>query len=246
VSVAFTDEAVATAFAGSAVPEQLSHSSFLRESCGRLASRLWRVDTYFGNNRRGPSAISLQRRVGRNRGSGWLADRVDRDAQGVSISRELAAISRWCSRERPERRSYDRRGGADEGARHTERPEQRKWRTRRIVLRLGGRDRQSGEPGSERARDCNLADTHEAPRGSGPRARVSGTRSARKAYLVSRAWASAGGLEVTRALLGRGDMVVQGRLLMTMIETAVENAPQLDQILPAVRDLDEMWPRSAA
>jgi hypothetical protein len=41
-------------------------------------------------------------------------------------------------------------------------------------------------------------------------------------------------------------MVVQGRLLMTMIETAVENAPQLDQILPAVRDLDEMWPRSAA
>jgi hypothetical protein len=33
---------------------------------------------------------------------------------------------------------------------------------------------------------------------------------------------------------------------MTMIETAVENAPQLDQILPAVRDLDEMWPRSAA
>ena len=88
--------------------------------------------------------------------------------------------------------------------------------------------------------------THEAPRGSGPRARVSGTRSARKAYLVSRAWASAGSLGVTRALLGRGDMVVQGRLLMTMIETAVENAPQLDQILPAVRDLDEMWPRSAA
>jgi hypothetical protein len=41
-------------------------------------------------------------------------------------------------------------------------------------------------------------------------------------------------------------MVVQGRLLMTMIETAVENAPQLDQILPAVRDLDEMCPRSAA
>jgi hypothetical protein len=33
---------------------------------------------------------------------------------------------------------------------------------------------------------------------------------------------SAGGLEVTRALLGRGDMVVQGRLLMTMIEPAAE------------------------
>ena len=38
VSVAFTDEAVATALrAGSAVPEQLSHSSFLREGCGTLA-----------------------------------------------------------------------------------------------------------------------------------------------------------------------------------------------------------------
>lgn len=37
--------------------------------------------------------------------------------------------------------------------------------------------------------------------------------------------------------LFKGDMVVQGRLLMTMIETAVENVHQLDQILPAVRDL---------
>ena len=38
VSVDFTDEAVATVLrAGSAVPEQLSHSSFLREGCGRLA-----------------------------------------------------------------------------------------------------------------------------------------------------------------------------------------------------------------
>jgi hemoglobin-like flavoprotein len=33
------------------------------------------------------------------------------------------------------------------------------------------------------------------------------------------------------------DMVVQGRLLITMIETAVENVHQLDRILPAVRDL---------
>ena len=37
--------------------------------------------------------------------------------------------------------------------------------------------------------------------------------------------------------LFKGDMVVQGRLLMTMIETAVENVHQLDQLLPAVRDL---------
>jgi hemoglobin-like flavoprotein len=37
--------------------------------------------------------------------------------------------------------------------------------------------------------------------------------------------------------LFKGDMVVQGRLPMTMIETAVENVHQLDQILPAVRDL---------
>lgn len=37
--------------------------------------------------------------------------------------------------------------------------------------------------------------------------------------------------------LFEGDMVVQGRRLMTMIETAVENVHQLEQILPAVRDL---------
>jgi hemoglobin-like flavoprotein len=37
--------------------------------------------------------------------------------------------------------------------------------------------------------------------------------------------------------LFKDDIVVQGKLLMTMIETAVENMHQLDQILPAVRDL---------
>jgi hemoglobin-like flavoprotein len=37
--------------------------------------------------------------------------------------------------------------------------------------------------------------------------------------------------------LFKGDMVVQRRLLVTMIETAVENMHRLDQILPAVRDL---------
>ena len=35
----------------------------------------------------------------------------------------------------------------------------------------------------------------------------------------------------------KGDMAEQGRLLMTMIETAVENVHRLDQILPAVHDL---------
>ena len=37
--------------------------------------------------------------------------------------------------------------------------------------------------------------------------------------------------------LFKGDMVVQGRLLITMIETAVENVQRFDEILPAVRDL---------
>jgi hemoglobin-like flavoprotein len=37
--------------------------------------------------------------------------------------------------------------------------------------------------------------------------------------------------------LFKGDVVVQRRLLVTLIETAVENMHQLDQILPAVRDL---------
>src|SRR5437016_889599 len=48
-------------------------------------------------------------------------------------------------RERHERRGDDRRGGADNGARYAKRPKQRKRRTRRIILRLGGRQRQSGE-----------------------------------------------------------------------------------------------------
>ena len=37
--------------------------------------------------------------------------------------------------------------------------------------------------------------------------------------------------------LFKGDIMVQGRLLMTMLATAVENVHQLDQILPAVREL---------
>src|SRR6266446_9914677 len=63
-------------------------------------------------------------------------------------------------RERHERRGDDRRGGADNGTRYAERPKQRKRRTRRIILRLGGRQRQSGEPGGERNRNRNSADTH--------------------------------------------------------------------------------------
>ncbi len=39
--------------------------------------------------------------------------------------------------------------------------------------------------------------------------------------------------------LFKGDMARQGQLLMTMIATAVENLHQLDQILPAVRDLGQ-------
>src|SRR6266436_5758062 len=63
-------------------------------------------------------------------------------------------------RERHERRGDDRRGGADNGARYAKRPKQRKRRTRRIILRLGGRQRQSGEPGGERSRNRYSADTH--------------------------------------------------------------------------------------
>src|SRR5215467_13725371 len=43
--------------------------------------------------------------------------------------------------------------------------------------------------------------------------------------------------DATLRSLFKGDMVVQGRLLMTMIKSAVENVHRLDQILPAVRDL---------
>jgi hemoglobin-like flavoprotein len=37
--------------------------------------------------------------------------------------------------------------------------------------------------------------------------------------------------------LFKGDIAMQGRLLMRMIATAVENVHRLDQILPALRDL---------
>src|SRR5712671_4324793 len=113
--------------------------------------------------------VSRLRCIAGDRRVSWRRRRIVRIV-GLSI---IAVVVGWCSREGPERRSYDRRGGADEGARHTERPEQRKWRTRRIVLRLGGRDWQSGKPGSVCGRDCNLAYTHEDLPG---RARVSGTR----------------------------------------------------------------------
>jgi hemoglobin-like flavoprotein len=39
--------------------------------------------------------------------------------------------------------------------------------------------------------------------------------------------------------LFKGDMAAQGKLLMTMIATAVENLHQLDQILPEVRELGQ-------
>jgi hypothetical protein len=58
----------------------------------------------------------------------------------------------------------------------------------RIVLRLGGRKRQSGEPGGERGRNRNLADTHGAPPGLDPARRDHQTYPAREgeAYSVSR------------------------------------------------------------
>src|SRR5215472_4130636 len=67
---------------------------------------------------------------------------------GLSI---IAIVIGRRSRERPERRGYDRRGGADDSARRTERPEQWKWRTRRIILSLGVRNRHSAEPGRSAA-----------------------------------------------------------------------------------------------
>src|SRR6516162_341265 len=63
-------------------------------------------------------------------------------------------------RERHERRNDDRSGGADDRSRDAERPKQREWRTRGIVLRFGGRDRHSGECRGERGRNRNLAETH--------------------------------------------------------------------------------------
>src|SRR6516165_5380794 len=93
---------------------------------------------------------------------------------GTLISREArtwmggstrSVIIRWRvigrrRRERHERRNDDRSGGADDRSRDAERPKQREWRTRGIVLRFGGRDRHSGECRGERGRNRNLAETH--------------------------------------------------------------------------------------
>jgi hypothetical protein len=65
-------------------------------------------------------------------------------------------------------------------ARCTERPEQWKRRTRRIILSLGGRNRHSGEPDSKRSRDCHLVDGHGGLPDRTPRASVSGGRSEKK------------------------------------------------------------------
>ena len=43
----------------------------------------------------------------------------------------------------------------------------------RMVLRLGGRERQSGEPGGECGRNRNSADTHGGLPGWTPRAKIS-------------------------------------------------------------------------
>jgi hypothetical protein len=62
-------------------------------------------------------------------------------------------------REHSERRGDDCRGGNDYGARRADRPGQWRRRVGGIVLRIGRRERQSGEPG-ERYRNRNSADTH--------------------------------------------------------------------------------------
>src|SRR5262245_23928899 len=43
--------------------------------------------------------------------------------------------------------------------------------------------------------------------------------------------------DATLRPLFKGDMAIQGKLLMTMMATAVENIHQVDRRLPAVRDL---------
>jgi len=64
------------------------------------------------------------------------------------------------ARERSERRGDDCRHGNGYGARRADRPGQWRRRIRGIVLRLGGRERQSGGPGGKRYRNRNSADTH--------------------------------------------------------------------------------------
>src|SRR5271169_1067707 len=79
-----------------------------------------------------------------------------------------AAARNSCSRgaaprERSEWRGDDCRGGNDYGARHADGPGQWRRRVGGIVLRFGGRERQSGEPGGDRYRNRNSADTHGSP-----------------------------------------------------------------------------------
>src|SRR6202022_2654402 len=94
--------------------------------------------------------VTIWRRIISGRVIGWR--RV--------IGPPVIAVIVGRGRQRHERRGDDRRGGADDGARHAERPEQRKRRARGIVLRLGGRERQSEEGSGERGRNRNSADTH--------------------------------------------------------------------------------------
>src|SRR5437867_3480913 len=78
-------------------------------------------------------------------------------------------------RERHEWCCDDRRGSADDGACHADRPEQRKRRARGIILRIGGRERQCREPGGDRGRNRYSADAHGGLRGWTGRSRYPGT-----------------------------------------------------------------------
>src|SRR5882724_9657154 len=141
-------------------------------------------------------------------GSAWpviigrwvVARRVIGGGRAIGLSVIAIVVGRRPC-ERPEWRGNDRRGSADNGARHAEGPEQRKRRAGRIVLRLRRGDRQSGERGGERGRNHNSADTHGGSPGFASARRRRRAQS-EKPYSIPRERASAGGWGVMRGLVG--------------------------------------------
>ena len=119
------------------------------------------------SRRRGPRYASTARLAG----SAWpriirrrvISRRVIGRRWVIGRRPVTAVVERRRPRERSERRGDDSRGGNDYGARRADRPGQWRRRVGGIVLRLGGRERQSGEPGGERYRNRNSADTHGSP-----------------------------------------------------------------------------------
>ena len=142
---------------------------FIGDHGGRLSSRL-----DLGERPRYPLTIPLPLPIGRyvsaarRAGSAWPRI-IRRRVISRGVIRRRWVIGRWPvthvvegrrPREHSERRGDDCRGGNDYGARRADRPGQWSRRVGGIVLRLGGRERQSGEPGGERYRNRNSADTH--------------------------------------------------------------------------------------